>query len=199
MTRAYVAIPALIMSFGCMSYDGRDEQLGSSSQDVVTDCGDVPVCDCALKDWPICQDSDGDGVKALYDNCPDTYNPGQEDCDGDGHGDACDGDNAVEYQDPAFISHEHLLVHEFECFGVGLVPPSRPGVNVPVQRWLITNRINKWANLCGPSGSGTVSRGFVESSSVVTCKDYDPYDTCVVPLGDYTLLNPCWLYQLHEF
>ncbi|TXB51808.1 MopE-related protein, partial [Phaeodactylibacter luteus] len=35
-------------------------------------------------------DADGDGVPACEDNCPDTFNPGQEDTDGDGTGDACD-------------------------------------------------------------------------------------------------------------
>ena len=35
-------------------------------------------------------DVDGDGVPNDVDNCPDTYNPGQEDIDGDGKGDACD-------------------------------------------------------------------------------------------------------------
>ncbi|SDK79465.1 hypothetical protein SAMN04488034_101492 [Salinimicrobium catena] len=43
-------------------------------------------------------DADDDGVADEEDNCPETYNPGQEDADGDGVGNACedgsgDGDN----------------------------------------------------------------------------------------------------------
>src|SRR3972149_6699925 len=37
-------------------------------------------------------DTDGDGVPDLEDNCPDDFNPDQEDQDGDGIGDACDSD-----------------------------------------------------------------------------------------------------------
>ncbi|MCH9001504.1 MAG: thrombospondin type 3 repeat-containing protein, partial [Planctomycetes bacterium] len=38
-------------------------------------------------------DPDGDGIDNLCgDNCPDDSNPGQEDCDGDGEGDACEAD-----------------------------------------------------------------------------------------------------------
>ena len=36
-------------------------------------------------------DRDGDGVPDERDNCPDVANPGQEDADGDGTGDACEG------------------------------------------------------------------------------------------------------------
>ena len=35
-------------------------------------------------------DSDGDGIIGSQDNCPDLYNPGQEDIDNDQLGDACD-------------------------------------------------------------------------------------------------------------
>lgn len=38
------------------------------------------------------RDSDGDGYLDPEDNCGDEYNPGQEDLDGDGPGDACDAD-----------------------------------------------------------------------------------------------------------
>ena len=41
-------------------------------------------------DTPV--DSDGDGVPDASDNCPNASNPGQGDLDGDGIGDACDGD-----------------------------------------------------------------------------------------------------------
>lgn len=35
-------------------------------------------------------DTDSDGIEDPEDNCPDTYNPGQEDADGNGIGDACE-------------------------------------------------------------------------------------------------------------
>lgn len=38
-------------------------------------------------------DSDGDGVPDIFDNCPFVSNPDQSDTDGDGSGDACDGDS----------------------------------------------------------------------------------------------------------
>lgn len=38
-------------------------------------------------------DKDYDGVKDARDNCPETYNPSQDDSDGDGIGDVCDQDD----------------------------------------------------------------------------------------------------------
>lgn len=45
---------------------------------------------CGLYD-----DYDCDGVNNSIDNCTDDYNPGQEDCDGDGYGDVCDAVDGV--------------------------------------------------------------------------------------------------------
>jgi len=54
--------------------------------------------DCVPSGWNTCDDgddtdvdSDNDGVLDDSDNCPNNYNPGQDDNDGDGYGNACDG------------------------------------------------------------------------------------------------------------
>jgi hypothetical protein len=52
------------------------------------DCDDPDIADTSE-----CLDSDGDGTANEYDNCPDIYNPDQQDTDGDGLGDACDPDD----------------------------------------------------------------------------------------------------------
>ena len=59
-------------------------------------------------------DSDGDGISDNQDNCPDNPNPGQEDCNDDGVGDACSADkNGNGYPDvcetaPPFIQLQEL-------------------------------------------------------------------------------------------
>lgn len=50
-------------------------------------------------------DPDGDGVPDMEDNCPDIYNPLQEDADGDGWGDVCDGCTDIDgdgYRNPGY-------------------------------------------------------------------------------------------------
>ncbi len=53
-------------------------------------CGDPPIVDMGAYERQA--DGDCDGVPDDVDNCPEDYNPDQEDFDDDGDGDACDSD-----------------------------------------------------------------------------------------------------------
>ncbi|MDX1477443.1 MAG: M12 family metallo-peptidase [Saprospiraceae bacterium] len=60
---------------------------GSNGQTISVDMSPVDHCGGTP-----CTDSDGDGICDSSDNCPNDPNPGQEDCDNDGAGDACEVD-----------------------------------------------------------------------------------------------------------
>ncbi len=82
----------------CISLDPLfcDTAAGDFHIDSLSPCAAAfPLNGCALIGayGPACNnyvDSDGDGVYDDIDNCPDDYNPLQEDFDGDGVGDACE-------------------------------------------------------------------------------------------------------------
>jgi hypothetical protein len=76
------------------------------------DSAEISVYDWSSLD---CTDSDGDrftdtgdGDGCVADNCPEVYNPGQSDFDGDGLGDLCDsdadGDGVINEQDNCWLS-----------------------------------------------------------------------------------------------
>ena len=83
----------------CQAEGGRYDLDDSVCTEV--DCGDHS---CG-EELPYFEDTDGDLVADICDNCPQVPNPGQEDSDGDGIGDACDicgdldGDNDVDADD----------------------------------------------------------------------------------------------------
>jgi hypothetical protein len=67
--------------WNCLGDPGCEGSCYDDYIDCLADCPDLDV--------------DGDGIDNDVDSCPQTYNPNQADCDGDGTGDVCDSLNAV--------------------------------------------------------------------------------------------------------
>ena len=64
-------------------------------------------------------DADGDSVIDIEDNCPDTYNPGQFDINGDGVGDACGTECGSDVDDSnLFAAGDRYFVADFDGDGI---------------------------------------------------------------------------------
>lgn len=74
--------------------------------------GRITAIDGSFDPQPI--DTDGDGFFDDSDNCPNVYNDLQDDCDGDGVGDACDPDGPCDVGPPPIT-----LMPDLPCDGVG--------------------------------------------------------------------------------
>lgn len=94
--------PALTSAFPSALVDGECNWWGASNGPgpVATGAGAMVSPSVDYTPWQtspggacVGPDADGDGVTDSADNCPTTFNPGQENADGDAQGDVCDPDD----------------------------------------------------------------------------------------------------------
>lgn len=84
---------------------------------VNTDINTGELVECCISIEMVPGDSDDDGIPDYVDNCPDFYNPDQQDADGDGIGNACDWEGTA----IPTLSEWGMIIFMTLILGIGVV------------------------------------------------------------------------------